>query len=60
MGYELLHIMEFLSVQCLHVNDVIPIFLPAVHAVVLVGVVLKDSLGGTMMYYRASCFVAVE
>ena len=37
MGYELLHTMELLSVQCLQVDDVIPIFSP-----VLVGVVLKD------------------
>ena len=42
MGYESLHIMELQSVQCLQVDDVIPIFI-----VVLVGVVLKDSLGGT-------------
>ena len=27
LGYELLHIMELLSVQCLQVNDVIPILL---------------------------------
>ena len=26
-----LHIMELLSVQCLHVDDVIPILLPAVY-----------------------------
>ena len=26
MGYESLHIMELLSVQCLQVDDVIPIF----------------------------------
>ena len=31
MGYELLHIMELLSVQCLQVDDVIPILLPAVY-----------------------------
>ena len=43
MGYESLHIMELLSVQCLQVDDVIPILSPAV----LCGVVLKDSLGGT-------------
>ena len=30
MGYESLHIMELLSVQCLQVGDVIPIFSPAV------------------------------
>ena len=30
MGYESLHIMEILSVQCLQVDDVIPILLPAV------------------------------
>ena len=52
MGCELLHIMEFPSVQWLPVNDVIPILSPAVHAVVLVGVVLRDSLGGTMMDYE--------
>ena len=28
MGYESLHIMELLSVQCLQVDDVIPILLP--------------------------------
>ena len=47
MGYESLHIMELLSVQCLQVDDVIPILSPAVYCVVLVGVVLKDWLGGT-------------
>ena len=31
MGYESLHIMELLSVQCLQVDDVIPILLPAVY-----------------------------
>ena len=31
MGYESLHIMELLSVQCLQVDDVIPIVLPAVY-----------------------------
>ena len=30
MGYESLHIMELLSVQCLQVDDVIPILSPAV------------------------------
>ena len=41
MGYELLHIMELLSVQCLQVDDVIPILLlPAVYCD-FVGVVLK-------------------
>ena len=44
VGYELLHKMELL---CLRVDDVIPILSPAV---VLVGVVLKDSLGGTTMW----------
>ena len=43
MGYESLHIKELLSVQCLQVDDVIPIL----SAVVLVGMVLKDLLGGT-------------
>ena len=43
MGDESLHIMELLSVQCPKVDDVIPIL----SAVVLVGVVLKDSLGNT-------------
>ena len=28
MGYELLHVMELLSVQCLQVDDVFPIVLP--------------------------------
>ena len=28
MGYESLHIMELLSVQCLQVDDVIPILSP--------------------------------
>ena len=28
MGYESQHIMELLSVQCLQVDDVIPILLP--------------------------------
>ena len=46
MGYESLHIMELLSVQCLQVDDVIPI-LCLQCTVVLVGVVLKDLLGGT-------------
>ena len=46
MRYESLHIMKLLSVQCLQVDDVIPILLAAVYCV-LVGVVLKDSLGGT-------------
>ena len=31
MGYESLHIMELLSVQCLQVDDVIPILPPAVY-----------------------------
>ena len=31
MGYESLHIMELLSVQCLQVDDVIPILSPAVY-----------------------------
>ena len=30
MEYESLHIMELFSVQCLQVDDVIPIFSPAV------------------------------
>ena len=42
MGYESLHVMELLSVQCLQVDDVIPIFRLQC-TVVLVGVVLKDS-----------------
>ena len=29
MGYESLHIMELLSVQCLQVDDVIPIIIVA-------------------------------
>ena len=28
MGYESLHIIELLSVQCLQVDDVIPVLLP--------------------------------
>ena len=31
MGYELLHVTELLSVQCLQVDDVIPILSPAVY-----------------------------
>ena len=31
MGYESLHITELLSVQCLQVDDVIPILSPAVY-----------------------------
>ena len=31
MGYESLYIMELLSVQCLQVDDVIPILSPAVY-----------------------------
>ena len=31
MGYESLHTMELLSVQCLQVDDVIPILSPAVY-----------------------------
>ena len=31
MGYESLHITELLSVQCLQVDDVIPILPPAVN-----------------------------
>ena len=31
MGYESLHIMELLNVQCLQVDDVIPILSPAVY-----------------------------
>ena len=46
MRYESLHIMKLLSVQCLQVDDVIPILSPA-GTVVLVVVVLKDLLGGT-------------
>ena len=30
MGYESLHIMDLLSVQCLQVDDIIPILVPAV------------------------------
>ena len=52
MGYEALHIMELLSVQCLQVNDVIPILLPAVYCA-FVGVVFKDLLGGSRVEYRA-------
>ena len=33
MGYESLHIMELLGVQCLKVDDVIPILSPAVYCV---------------------------
>ena len=40
---------ESLSEQCLQVNDVIPILLLAC-TVVLVGLVLKDLLGDTMMW----------
>ena len=47
MGYESLHIMKLLSVQCLQVDDVIPILLPAVYYGILVGVVLKGLLDGT-------------
>ena len=32
MGYGSLHIMELHSVQCLQVDDVIPILLPAVYS----------------------------
>ena len=46
MGYGSLHIMEILSMQCLQVDDVIAILPPAMD-LVLVGVVLEDSLGGT-------------
>ena len=31
MGYESLHIMQLLSVQCLQVDDTIPILSPAVY-----------------------------
>ena len=31
IGYESLHIMELLSVQCLQIDDVIPILSPAVY-----------------------------
>ena len=31
MGYESLHILELLSVQCLQVDDVVPILSPAVY-----------------------------
>ena len=31
MGYESQHILELLSVQCLQVDDVIPILSPAVY-----------------------------
>ena len=31
MGHKSLHIMELLSVQCLQVDDLIPILLPAVY-----------------------------
>ena len=41
MGYESLYVLD---VQCLQVHDVIPILSPAV-----VGVVLKDSCGGTTL-----------
>ena len=44
MGYESLHIMELLSVQCLQVDDdVIPIIITCS----VLRLVLKDSLGGT-------------
>ena len=45
MGYVSLHIMKLLSVQCLQVDDVIPISLPAVYYG-FGRLVLKDSLGG--------------
>ena len=47
MGYESLHITELLSVQCLQVDDVTPILCRLQCTVVLVGVILKDLLGGT-------------
>ena len=40
------HVIELLSMQFLQVDDVISILSPTV---VLVGEVLKDSIGGTMM-----------
>ena len=43
MRYESLHIMELLSVQCLRVDDVIPILSPAVYC----GFWRCGSLGGT-------------
>ena len=46
MGYESLYIMELLSVQCLQVDDV-TLYYHLQCTVVLVGVVLKDLLGGT-------------
>ena len=42
----MMRMMELLSVQCLQVDHVIPILSPEV---VLVGVVLKDLLGGAIM-----------
>ena len=43
MAYESLHIMELVSVQCLQVDDVIPILSPAVYC----GFGRRGSLGRT-------------
>ena len=48
MGYESLHIMELLSVQCLRVDHII-LYCRLQCSEVLVAVLSKDSLGGTIM-----------
>ena len=45
--------------QCLQVDDVILILPRLQCTVVLVGVVLKNSLSGTIMWQRASCYVVI-
>ena len=47
MGYESLHIMELLSVQCLQVDDVIPILSSAVYCGFGRCASEKGSFGGT-------------
>ena len=48
MGYESLHITELLSVQCLQVDDVIPILSPAVYI-----------LWFWLMWFSKICLVAL-
>ena len=51
-----LHIMELLSVKCLHVDDIF-LYCHLLCTVVLVGVVLKVSLGGTTF---DGCIVSIQ
>ena len=53
MGYESLHITELLSVQCLQVDDVIPILSPAVYCGF-------DMCGSQRFTFRDRCIKSIK